>query len=59
MTPVGPHGRCGCHEGCHTDPHPCDVPCRWPSCLTEEEAAALAGEIWPQEERDSYWDGWL
>lgn len=50
---------CGCHIGCHTDPHECDRPCRWPACLTQEEADQLAGEVWSQEERDSYWDDWL
>lgn len=49
---------CGCHVGCHTDPHECAVPCRWPACLTDAEARAWAGEIWPQEERDSYWADW-
>jgi hypothetical protein len=49
---------CGCHKGCHTDPHDCAVPCRWPSCLTEAEAEQLHGELWPQEDRDAYWNGW-
>jgi hypothetical protein len=36
---------CGCHKGCTTLPHACEVPCRWPSCLTDAEHAELVADI--------------
>lgn len=36
---------CGCHKGCTVTPHDCAVPCRWPACLTEDEARELADEV--------------
>lgn len=36
---------CGCHRDCTTLPHRCEVPCRWPDCLTEAEAAELVAEL--------------
>lgn len=38
-------GECGCHRGCTVLPHDCDEPCRWPGCLTPEEAGELAASI--------------
>jgi hypothetical protein len=37
--------RCGCHRGCTTLPHDCDVPCRWPACLDDDEQDRLAREV--------------
>jgi len=36
---------CGCHRGCTWTPHECARPCRWPDCLTDEEAAELEREL--------------
>lgn len=36
---------CGCHRACTTIPHPCTAPCKWPLCLTEDEAAELLREL--------------
>lgn len=36
---------CGCHKICPIAPHGCDNPCKWPKCLTEEEAEKLAKYI--------------
>jgi hypothetical protein len=32
---------CGCHRNCTTEPHDCELPCRWPDCLTREEELEL------------------
>lgn len=45
---------CGCHKGCHTDPHECEVPCQWPNCLTDEEAGDFHEHL-----RVAYWDDWF
>jgi hypothetical protein len=36
---------CGCHKGCTVLPHECEVPCRWPDCLTPQEQEQLAEEL--------------
>lgn len=36
---------CGCHRGCNLTPHYCDIPCRWPSCLTPAEVTELLAEL--------------
>lgn len=36
---------CGCHRECTTYDHECDVPCQWPSCLSEAEQQELADSI--------------
>lgn len=32
---VDKRDECGCHRTCTVLPHDCEVPCHWPSCLTE------------------------
>lgn len=36
---------CGCHRDCTTLPHDCDVPCRWPNCMTEGEHQELVDQL--------------
>lgn len=41
---------CGCHRECFAGGelcarHPCTNPCRWPSCLTDDEHAELVVEL--------------
>ena len=36
---------CGCHKGCTTLMHAGEVPCVWPSCLTEQEHAELMQDL--------------
>jgi hypothetical protein len=36
---------CGCHKGCTMLPHVCEVPCEWPSCLTDKEHEQLIREL--------------
>jgi hypothetical protein len=38
---VNKRDECGCHHGCDETFTACTRPCRWPSCLTPEEDAAL------------------
>lgn len=47
---VDKRDECGCHKGCITEPHECEVPCVWPECLTVAEhaefVASLTAEDW-------------
>lgn len=36
---------CGCHRTCSLLEHSCEVPCVWPSCLTELESRELVREL--------------
>lgn len=45
MSTTDKRDECGCHRTCTVLPHECAVPCVWPSCLTDEELAAVDAEL--------------